>query len=400
MEKTVLAERSREEMGLDKDLNEMTFKKVKECFGKWLYIEDELVLDVVFATVVANRFLGDPVWLFLISAPGGSKSEILRALGTLEEIYMLSSLTENTLISGLKNKTDPSLIPKLDGKILVIKDFTAILSIHKEARASIIGDLRDAYDGECSKTFGTGERKSYKSKFGLIAGVTPVIDKHWAVQADLGERFLRFRIRLDNRQKAIERADANAGLEQEMRGELSSVSKTFLSSCEVPPIGDIKVESELSKKIMSLAHLLALGRSRVSRDGRDGTIDYEPDPEVGTRIAKQLKLLVAGFACIHDQDHINENSYELVRRVCRDTLPSREAKVLQTMFLIREETEVFASTQEVGDRSGFPTDTCKKVLEDFRLLQIVEREGEGKFKWRLAKRYWELCQFTGLFIPF
>jgi hypothetical protein len=234
----------------------------------------------------------------------------------------------------------------------------------------------------------------------LIAGVTPVIDKHWAVQADLGERFLRFRIRYRDPEKAVEQADANAGREKQMREELSSISKSFLSSCQVPPIEKISIEPDLGERIRSLAHLVALGRSRVSRDGRDGTIDYEPEPEVGTRIAKQLKLLAVAFACIYGQDHVDENAYELVRRVCRDTLPSREAKILETVSLIQEEGQTPAPTSEIGKKSGFPTETCKKVLEDFRLLQIAEREGERPFKWTLTDRFWYLCQKTGLFIPF
>lgn len=395
-----VAKAAREAMSLDENLNEITFGTVKDTFHQWLHIEDEFAIDAVFATVVANRVFADPVWLFYIAAPGGCKTEILRALGTSDEIYTLSSLTENTLISGFKTKPDPSLIPKLDGKVLIIKDFTAVLGIHKEARARIIGDLRDAYDGECSKTFGTGERKSYKSKFGLIAGVTPVIDRCWSVESDLGERFLRFRIRLNDQQKAIERASANAGRERQMREELSWISKSFLSVCRAPIIESIAMGEGLERKIMALANLLALGRSRVSRDRRDGTIDYQPEPEVGTRIAKQLKLLGAGFACIHDQSQLDGSAYEFIKRICADTLPSRIAKILATLFLIQNEDHLFVPTSAVGDKSGFPTETCKKVLEDFRLFKVVERQGEGTFKWRLTEWFWELCELTGLFIPF
>ena len=386
--------------GLDENSEEIPFKRVKDAFHEWLYIEDPFAIDVVFATILANKFSGDPIWLFYISPPGGCKSEILRALGTSDETYMLSSLTENTLISGFKVKPDPSLIPKLDGKVLIIKDFTAILGIHRDARAKIVGDLRDAYDGECCKTFGTGEKKSYKSKFGLIAGVTPVIDKYWGIQADLGERFLRFRIKLSDHQKAITQAMGNTGQEKVMRAQLSSISKNFLSSCGGYRVRDIAIESDLDQRIRYLANLLALGRSRVSRDYSDGTIDYEPDPEIGTRVVKQLKLLGAGFGCIHNQDRLDENGFEFIKRICRDTLPSKESKVLETMFFLQSNDGIRVPTSKVGDQSGFPTETCKKVLEDFRLLKVVDREGEGTFKWRLTEKFWELCEITGLFIPF
>ena len=108
----------------------------------------------MLATVVAHNYPGDPVWLFLVGAPGSAKTEIIRTLRT-SKTYSLSSLTQHTLISGLKTKgDDPSLLPKLDGKVLVIKDFTTVLSGRRDVRTEICGQLRDIYDGFCEKSFG------------------------------------------------------------------------------------------------------------------------------------------------------------------------------------------------------------------------------------------------------
>ena len=67
---------------------------------------------------------------------------------------------------------DPSLIPKLDGKVLVIKDFTVILKERHEIASAILSQLRDAFDGSIRKAFGTGKDKKYNAKFGVIAAVT------------------------------------------------------------------------------------------------------------------------------------------------------------------------------------------------------------------------------------
>ena len=155
---------------------------------------------------------------------------------------------------------------------------------------------------------------------------------------------------------------------------------------------------EINTRFLYLANLLALGRSRVSRNRFDETIDFEPTPEIGTRIVKQLKLMAIGYACIHNKNEVNEHNYQFVKRIVRDTLPSKEGKIMQTMFGMQNECP--ASTSEVGKLSGFPTETCKKVLEDFRLLNIVSREGDKIFKWQLKGNFWELCQATGLFVPF
>ena len=51
--------------------------------------------------------------------------------------------------------------------------------------------------GKFNKVFGNGIIRDYKSKFGIIAGVTPAIDTFSALHAGLGERFLKFRMDRD-----------------------------------------------------------------------------------------------------------------------------------------------------------------------------------------------------------
>jgi len=46
----------------------------------------------ILATVIANAQKGDPVWLLLVGPPSSAKSELLRALGDVPEVYRLSTL--------------------------------------------------------------------------------------------------------------------------------------------------------------------------------------------------------------------------------------------------------------------------------------------------------------------
>ena len=181
-----------------------------QILSHWLYLEDFQAIDIIMATAISICLPGDPVWLFLIAPAGSSKTELLRSF-TGNLIYTISTLTPQTLISGLKGVKDADLLPKLNGKVLIIKDFTSILSKKNEDQTAIFADLREAYDGYLEKSFGSGVgTKRHESKFGLIAGVTDAIDKYRVVHSQLGERFLKCRLHT-RPEAAINRAGEMAG---------------------------------------------------------------------------------------------------------------------------------------------------------------------------------------------
>lgn len=378
-----------------------TLEEVKEVFHKWLYIEqgEDMVIDVVLASVVANRFDGDPVWLFLIAPPGGMKTEVLRALTDYREIYTLSRLTPQTLISGLKVKEgqpDPSLLPRLNGKVLVIKDFTAILGLRRESRQEIFSQLRDAYDGEASDGFGSGVvTKRYKSKFGLLAGVTPAIDRYYSVNQDLGERFLKLRLTSTKPGERVERAARNRGkLAKLIRPKLKKAMHSFLDACTLDEEMTIEIPEERLKTVIDLSNLLATLRSSVSRSGpRNMDIDYIPVPEIGTRLVGQFTKVGSALAGIRRKSQLGDQELNLLRRIARDTLPSKRIPLLEALHHLKGE---FIPTQEIGDVSDLPTETCDMALQDLRLLKVVDRVGTGRFKWQMTDSIYRLMEATGL----
>jgi len=144
--------------------------EVKAVVNKWLSLEDDTVVDVMLAVVVANRLNTDPSWLLVVGPPSSAKTEILRALTGHPKAYFLSNLTPTTLVSGLKPKgklPEPSLLPKLDGKTLVLKDFTTVLSMRHDNQAEILAQLREIYDGSYSKAFGNGKVINWEGHVGL-----------------------------------------------------------------------------------------------------------------------------------------------------------------------------------------------------------------------------------------
>jgi len=384
----------------------LTLTEAKKVYHKWLELDDDRVIDVVFADIVANRLPGDPLWMFIVAAPGGCKTEIIRSLSASPEVYAISDLTPNTLISGaLNTHGDPSLLPRLHGRVLAIKDFTTILTKRHDDRQEILGQLRDAYDGEAAKTFGTGETRSYKAHFAILAGVTPAIDAYTSVGAQLGERFLRYRLAPpSDLDQTVLRAIDNASHEPGMREELQRAALGVLARIPMVPAVP-QLPEDMKRIIAALARLVALCRSTVARDGYTREIKFVPAPEVGTRLGKQLVKLGYGLAIVRGVTEVGGAELATLRKVAVDTIPSRSEAALRKLWEAvvdseNADTGAWRSTRGIGEQMGWETDSVRRVLEDFHALGIVERRGSRPFEWRLADENVELIRTSGVYAPF
>lgn len=376
--------------------SKISLVEVKATFNKWLFLKDGNLIDIVLGCVVANRTTSDPVWLFIVAPPGGTKTEILRALKT-NETYQLSSLTPHSLISGFaikgKDRTkDPSLLPLLNGKVLVVKDFSTVISMDRHAREEILATLRDAYDGEAKKSFGSEAMvRAYTSKFGLLAGVVPEIDRIYSINQSLGERFLKYRTPIEDRKSIINRASQNMGKEKDMRIELSGIVSKFLCSLKM---ADVSISEELETKMVDLALLISRLRSSVSRDGYKRNVQFMPEAEVGTRLLKQLKGLAQGIALVRGKTEITEIEYDIITKIAKDTLPSKRLSLLQAIIGQKD----YKKTSIIAQSIKLHTDTVREMLEDYWLLEIVERGGDENagYTWRMKNDIRESICFTAI----
>ena len=63
-----------------KDTLSLPLSKVKEVYNKYLYIENEEIIDIIFACYVANQLAMDPLWMLIIAPPSTTKTEALRRI--------------------------------------------------------------------------------------------------------------------------------------------------------------------------------------------------------------------------------------------------------------------------------------------------------------------------------
>ena len=360
----------------------------------WLWLEDVLALDILLAVCISNAMPGDPVWLFLIAPPGGTKTELLRAFQG-PHVVSTSTLTPQTLISGLKgDPTKTDLMSRLDGKLLIIKDGTSILAKKPEDQAAIFSDLREAYDGYLEKSFGSGVgTKAYAARFTLLMGMTPAIDGYRTIHSLLGERFLRVGIQ-SNPELAIRKASEGAGHESEMREEMAQAFGGFLAqySAEAPSYSDAPIPSDILEQIRAVGDITAKLRSGVARD-RHHSVLYVSEPEIGTRLTKQLLKLCRAATCLYGHREASKDELALVHRVATDSIPRARMSLARALFNSKD----FTTSRHLGDMATLPTSSATTHLEDMWVLGLVERKGEGtNFVWRANAETVDLLSRSGL----
>jgi len=369
--------------------------EVKAVFNKWLFLEDDRIIDVALATHIANRFAADPVWTLIISPPSTTKTEVLRGFQGHSDAYFLSTLTPSTFISGkkTKNNNEASLLFKLSEKTLILKDFTTILSMRHEPRAEILAQLREIYDGNYVKAFGTGQTVSWEGRVGLIAACTPIYDKHYAVIGSMGDRFITYRCpENDNRKMGIQ-AQKIVGHEDQMRDEIRSAVHRFIDQfSDVSSIHFKKSTDELNEMIVALACFCALARTPVDRDYKTGMIEYQPMPEGSGRLTKQLTQIGLALALIHQKNRIDEEIYHFIKKIGADLVPTQRIRILKDLFDSKAiaALSVWRHSKDVAVDVNMPTNTAKRILEDMMVVGAVNRDIDGMtdsspYRWQLTQ---------------
>jgi hypothetical protein len=363
----------------------VTLADLEPIFARWLKLPDLEPLHVTLGAVAANLLDGDPLWVFLVAPPSSLKTELIRALGAIECVYPLSSLTPQTLASGFqtsgKKAREVSLILRLDGKVLTLKDFTSVLSMHHDARGAVLAQLREIYDGALKKEFGNGVVVDWSGKVGLIAGVTPVIDTYSSVGQILGERFLLYRLSAPDELEAADRAMSQNGQEPAMRQELRQAVGAFFA--ELVPLM-VPIPEDIKARLGALAAFVARARSGVLWDDR-GEIKYVPEPEGPGRLAKQFLTLARGLAVVRDTREVTAADYFSVYRVAEDTVPAQRRAMLTP--LLGTFGAEHLETAVIAEEAGYPTVTARRYLHELAAMRLVDRTpgGQGRAdRWRLS----------------
>src|SRR5262249_5012430 len=138
-----------------------TLEQVERTFRSYMHLPELEPLHVLLGAIAANLLPGEPVWLLLVCAAGGGKSELIRACNELPQVAPVTKMTEPALLSGTSAKEAAAdatggVLRQIGALgVLSFKDFTSVLSADRDALLTMLGALREVFDGYWTREVGT-----------------------------------------------------------------------------------------------------------------------------------------------------------------------------------------------------------------------------------------------------
>ncbi len=355
--------------------------QIRRSFESWLSLKDADIIDIICATVIANRLPGEPLWLAVVGPSGSGKTEMVRALKGCQRTHMIDKITPSTFVSGFK--ADPTKKKKkgdgnghseqvgllhkmMDGKahMLVIEDFSTVLGKRKEVKGEVMSELRKLYDGEYTAHYGNEVFFDWHGKIGIIACSTGVYDREMGVQSAFGDRFLVIRQLVGDPVVMAERSGRNSEESGKMRNELE-MAMSKLDRVKIPERA-IELNLEVRTMVARLTAFVSISRTQVLRDSFRREVEAVPEPEGTGRMGAQLHQLLRGLCTLRGHKQVTEGDIETVEMVALGTIPSLRLRVMRQFDLV--DPTLAASIK------GVPHTVLYRTLQDLEMLGLIEHD--------------------------
>ena len=331
---------------------------------------DMQTADAVLAVAATSKLAGDPPWLMYISGSGNAKTETVNSVSGVDRTIAISTIaSEGALLSAIPKKgkgAHGGLLRQLgDRGILVIKDFTSIVSGDRKARAQILAALREVHDGRWDRSVGSsgGNTITWIGRIICIAACTTEWDTAYSVTAAMGPRFVTIRSSSNvGRIAAGKRSIRNTGLESAIRSEISQAVAALIADAK--PNNTILTNAE-EDMLVNAADIVTRARSGVEIDYQ-GNIINKHDAEMPTRFAKQLVLIFRGALSIGID---RKEALALVLRCARDSIPPIRLSVLRDLAAY---PLAYSRVAAIAARLHKPWITIKRTLDALWMHDLVD----------------------------
>lgn len=352
----------------------MTLKEIKDLYNETYYMIDDWVIDLIIAVTLGGKMPGDPIWLMVIGGSSSGKSELINIVGQVDYVHQISNLTENSFLSGVgKSGDEHSLLHQIGTTgVIVMKDFTSILTMRDDRKDVILGQMREIFDGYITKKTGNQkEVNEWRGKLNFIGGVTDSIYSTTEKSTAMGPRFINYvmpTLNRDQRLKMLEISSHNMDDIKQKRFAIQVAVKEFIEEkIATIPLKLKDIDAEFKYQLMVVSDFVAQSRTATERDYR-GVLNLINSSELATRLFGQFYKLAQYFVYLSDEEELNNNYKKLIIKLCLDSIQK------QRRLCLRELSRYdYVTPKGLGHLLRYPTKTTRVWLEDLNALGICER---------------------------
>jgi ribosomal protein L37AE/L43A/5S rRNA maturation endonuclease (ribonuclease M5) len=349
-----------------------SYDKALKVFSDTYHLTTDMryTLALVLASIYSNNLGGEQVWIKLIGPPGCGKSTISKAVSASD--YVVNKSTFTGLFSGWKDgeDKDPSLIPIIAGRTLIVKDADALLrqgNIEK-----IMSELRDFYDKDSSIHYNNRQSYEYQGiRSTFIMMGTQVLRR--SDQSFLGERLLTIEMNITPEDEAeiknrvmYNSIAAALGSEVEPETKVMASMKGWIDHLKEKKL-EATIQPEFQQEIMQLCSLTALMRTQVDRDFK-GKMLSPAIPELPTRLIGQIVKATLSLCVVFDLKEPNDEVRKIIKKVLRDTINPRSHRFLLCDVIL--DNPGIRAIDLIG-KTGLDKNIIADELRDLKELRFV-----------------------------
>lgn len=363
-------------------------------------------LSTMLATITSTMSIGSQLWVTIISPPSTGKSVLCEAVSCAEK-WVIAKSTLTGFYSGYgEADTDYSLISRLAGKTLVIKDADPILK--SAAKEQILAEARDLYDTVSRPNFKNKKTKDYKGiRCTVIFCGTSALRE--LDSTELGARFLtctimdeiddeledEVSIRVAHRMRRGMAIEANGEAVSQQDPDMTRAMQLtggyveWLRKNAFDLFEQIDASDDVIRLCARFGKFVAFMRARPSKRQ-----DEKAEREFAARLVEQHTRLAMCLPVVWNKKSVDEQVIANVRRIAMDTARGQTLDILRKLYQ-HPEGMTYTALADKTKREEYSTQRMVSFLNKIGVVEwfyLDQKGATGLRRWRLTTKLRKLYE--------
>lgn len=367
-------------------------------------------LAFIAAVAASTKVPGDQLWGLVTGPASCGKSTLCEAFSVAKR-FVFANSTMTGIHSGWKTdqegKEDHSLVAKINGKTLIIKDGDTLLQ--SMSKDKILSELRDIYDRVSRVHYNNGISRAHEG-----IDMTLIICGTGSLRSldtsELGERFLKCVI-MEGIDDDLEEEILNRKVNQVIRnigmesnGEKSAASDPdltkamqltggyveYLRENAAELLSQVDVPEPMRRKCQNYGKFVSFMRARPSK-----VQEETAEREMAARLVVQITRLACCLCVVLNRKTMDE---DVLKRVKAVTLDTARGVTLDVVAAIHKAGADGAVVKHLSVTAHVGEVRCRELLRFLRRIGCVEVNDKKingvptQPRWRLSERFARLYE--------